>query len=447
MKRLIPATLLACGFLAGPVWASQTAIVDPGTRSCLEMHRGDGGSPSLVEAVCDGRPSQQFVLTEQPDGYALIGTANAQRCLSTSAVLGSQVCDATDTSQMFKPIPQQGGGFALLNRRSGLCVGKEDDHPSLTDCESRSAIGYQLPGWAPVKPAGPLTSLAGVARSQAHSPTNGLVISGLQIAGDYKLYGSKFDGALLTNSTITGALKIDGVKNLYVQGNHLNAIWFRGQQPTDTVTIDGNDIAGADNDCVQIHDGPAHPTHILIENNDIHDCGVRYPASGLYHAIYDQVPDVVIRQNHIWNAKSAISIRSSGVVDGNAIERVTNGGAIEYFSDHGAPGQSSLILQNNVIVSTLTNAPSALGTNRGLIILGNSIGANQRAVATVVLQHNTVKVLNTAQDSTGTYFVVYTQVASPAVKLSGNTFTNLIPKGACIGPRPVDSAPNTACSQ
>jgi hypothetical protein len=446
MKRLIPATLLACGVLAGPVWASQTAIVDPGTRSCLQMDHGDVGSPSVVEVACDGRPSQQFVLTEQPDGYALIAAAGSQQCLGASAVLVSQACDATNTGQMFKPVPQQGGGFALLNRRSGLCVGREGDHPALADCESRSAIGYQMPGWPPARPAGRLAGLAGAARSQAHTPSTGLVISGLHIEGDYTLYGSKFDGALLTNSTITGALKIDGVRNLYVQGNHLNAIWFRGQQPTDTVTIDGNDITGADNDCVQIHDGPAHPTHVLIENNDIHDCGSKYPASGLYHAIYDQVPDVVIRQNHIWNAKSAISIRSSALVDGNVIERVTNGGAIEYFSDHAAPEHSSLVLKNNVIVSTLTNAPSALGTNRGLIVLGNGIGANKRAVATVVLQHNTVKVLNTAQDSTGTYFVVYTQAASPAVQLSGNTFTNLIPKGACIGPRPVDSASNIACS-
>jgi Right handed beta helix region/Ricin-type beta-trefoil lectin domain len=434
--------LLGLGMLAPPAWAGQTAIVDFATGSCLEIHQG-----TVIESTCAAQASQQFALTVQTDGYALIGDTSAQQCLigSGGAVTLAR-CSATDTSQMFKPIPQAVGGYALLNRQSGLCLANEGGHPGLANCETRPALAYQMPGWAPT---GPSTSMPGVALSEAHSPANGPVINGLNIKGDYTLYGSKFDGAFLINSTITGSLKIDGVRNVYVKGNHLNSIWFRGQQPTDAVTIDGNDIGGAASDCVQIHDGGVLPTHVVIENNDIHDCGDQYPASGLYHAIYDQVPDVVISRNHIWDTKSSISVRSSAVVDGNVIERVTNGGAIEYFSDHAAPPQSSLVLENNVIVTTLTNAPSVLGTNRGLILLGNGIGTNKPAVKFFVLQQNKVKVLNAVQDTTGKYSVVYLQVPPAALKLSGNTFTNLIPNGACVGPGaglgPAPLVLNTQC--
>ena len=117
-----------------------------------------------------------------------------------------------------------------------------------------------------------------------------------------------------------------------------------------------------------------------------------------------------------------------------------------YFSDHGAPDHSSLVLQNNVIRSTVTNAPSALGTKRGLVTLGNGIGTNRRAVSAFVLEHNTFEVLNAARDDSGTYFVVYTQMAMPNAKLSNNRLINLIPDGEFIGPIPVKAESNDARS-
>jgi hypothetical protein len=455
MSRRVLATLTALAALSAAAWANaQTTIVDLETHSCLEMHHGDAGTAAVVQSTCGGRRTQLFSVIEQPDGYALVGNGSPEECLSApaiattaGAVLVSAPCSAKDTGQMFKPIPQDGGGYALLNRRSGLCISNGGNtaiggHPSLLDCESKAATPYRMSGWQPSRPTGPSKRVAEMAHSENRPATKGLVLSGLDIKGDYTLYGSKFDGATLTNSTITGALKIDGVQKVYVHGNHLNSIWFRGQEPTDDVTIEGNEIAGAANDCIHIHEGAAPPTHVVIENNDIHDCGVKYPASGLYHAIYDQVPDVLIKGNHIWNAKSAVSIRSSAAVEGNTIERVTNGGAIEYFSDHGAPDHSSLVLRNNVIRSTVTNAPGALGTNRGLVTLGNGIGTNRRAVFSFVLEHNTFEVLNAARDDSGTYFVVYTQMAIPNAKLSNNRLITLIPDGEFIGPIPVKAESN-----
>jgi hypothetical protein len=441
MNRCIPLTLLALVSLTGPVFAAETAIVDPDSHLCLSV-----SSAGVAESSCGAATGQQFVIAEQPDGYALVRDATGRDCLTAAAGhLGVKECNASQTDQMFKPIAQQVDGYALLNRRSGLCISSAGGQVSLADCESKSATHYRMPGWASAQPARP-SATGARSNTAVLPPATGLVISGLHIQGDYALYGNKFDGATLTNSTITGSLKIDGVHNLRVQGNHLNSVWFRGQQPTDAVTIEGNEIAGAANDCVQIHDGGVYPTHVLIEKNDIYNCGNKYPASGLYHAIYDQVPDVTIRQNHIWDAKSAISIRSSGVVDGNTIERVTNGGAIEYFSDHAAPDHSSLILQNNVITTTLTNAPSALGSKRGLIILGNGIAANKAAVSSIVLQNNMVRLLNNAADDSGDYFVVYIQAAAPPVKLLGNTFNNAIPNGECIGPGRFEAAQRSLCS-
>ena len=359
-------------------------------------------------------------------------------------------CDTVDLAQMFKPIPQ-GEGYALLSRRGGLCISSVQSVPvggrlSAVDCEKNAPSQYLMPGWQPQKPRRPATTAEGMSRAQGSPAITGTVISGLDIKGDYSLYGSKFDGVTLTNSTISGALKIDGVRRLRVTGNHLNSVFLRGQDATDDIVIDNNEISGATNDCVHIHDGGRQPTHVVLENNNIHDCDVQYPASGLYHAIYDQVADVVIKNNFIWNAKSAVSVRSSAVIQGNVIERVTNGGAIEYYSDHSAPPDSTLVLENNVIRSTLTNAPSVLGSARGLLVLGNGIGTNRRSVSSFIVQDNIVELLNAKRDSTGKYYVVYTQVALPNGQVSNNSFITLIPDGEYIGPIPLKNTSNNVYS-
>jgi hypothetical protein len=265
------------------------------------------------------------------------------------------------------------------------------------------------------------------------------VISGLNIKGNYQLYGSAFNNTLLIHSTITGSLLIDGVQRVYIQGNTIGSIWMPGNLATDNVTIDGNEITQAKNDCIQLHDGPAKPTHVLIENNYIHDCGIGNPGNTNYHAIYDQVPDVTIQGNYIWNASSAISIRSSGIVQGNIITRVPFGGGIEYFSDHDAPVGSTLTLQGNVINTILTNSAAGLGSRRGLIVLGNGIGTTHRPVTNYNLSSNYLAVLNPAKDASGIYYDIYTQLALPAAALANNTLINLIPGSAYIGPNVIGS--------
>ena len=255
-------------------------------------------------------------------------------------------------------------------------------------------------------------------------------IQGIIITGDYELYGSKYDGLVLTKSIIKGTLKLDGVKNLIVKDNQLNSIWFRGNQPTDSVTIDHNQISGATNDCIHVHDGTSPARHVIIENNDIHDCGVGHPTSNLYHAIYDQVPGVVIQGNCISSARAAISVRSNALIQDNFIENVISGGAIEYFSDHDAEPGKSLTLKGNVISSALPNEPSLAGSNRGLIVLGNDIGKDRRPVSFFDIRDNKLAVLNRQENEGGGRFSnVYVQSNAQDVRLTNNLLINLIPNG------------------
>ncbi len=260
----------------------------------------------------------------------------------------------------------------------------------------------------------------------------------LHVDGDYALYGSANDNVELTGATIIGTLKIDGVHNVVVRDSHVKNVWFRDAQPSDNVVIEHNDISMADGDCIHIFDGAAHPTHVTIRDNNIHDCGLAHPNSDLYHGIYDQVPGVLIEGNCVSNARSAISIRANTTVENNVIDKISSGGGIEYFSDHDAEPDSRLVLCGNTILSEVHNQPGSGNSNRGLIILGNDIGKGKRAVASYDVRENKVVVLNSEEQQGGAHFFnVYVQGNHPQALFTGNTFVNLIPRGQFIGPSSV----------
>ena len=278
--------------------------------------------------------------------------------------------------------------------------------------------------------------------AKTHEPvqspaTNGTVheVRGLKVDGDYELYGAQYDNVSLIGASIGGALKIDGVRNVTISDSHLHSIWFRDRFPTQTVVIRHNDISMAPGDCIHLFDGATSPLDVRIVNNRIHDCGIAFPASDLYHAIYDQVPGVVIRGNCISNARSAISIRSSATIDNNLIQSIPSGGGIEYFSDHNAEPGGQLVIAGNTIVSTLQSQPGAGSLNRGLVVLGNDIGKGTRPVSDYWIHDNTVVLLNrTEQQGNGRSFDVYEQGDHPNARFANNTFINLIPESRYIGP-------------
>jgi Right handed beta helix region len=264
------------------------------------------------------------------------------------------------------------------------------------------------------------------------------VMEGLNVRGDLELYGSRYDGVTLTNSTVTGAVKIDGVQDLVIKNNHLNSIWFRGNDPTNRVTIDHNEISGAQRDCIQLFEGTNPPHEVIIQNNIIRNCGVDFPTSSLYHAIYDQVPGVTIQGNYIADARAAISVRSNALIENNSIEQVTFGGAIEYYSDHDAAPGSELTIKGNSISTMLKDDP---GKNRGLIVLGNDIGSGKRAVPFIYVQDNKLAVLNRQeQQGNGKFSDIYVQANAPIIRVESNLLVNLIPNGLFISvPVGVDS--------
>lgn len=448
-KRVLVLTLALLSFGASAAKA-QTSIVNSSNHSCLATKVVNPATVAgVVQEACNSQRNQLFKLTLQQDGYVLIADQKSKLCISAAGgaiapltPLAAEPCSSENTGEMFKPVPQAGGGYALLNRHSGLCISNAGSAAAgtpvvLADCDLYPAVAFSMPTWSP---AGAATSNGAASRAVSPAglpPGNWNVISGLNINGNFQLFGSGANNTLLINSRISGSLLIEGVQRVYVQGNTIASIWFPDDLPTDNVTIDGNEIAQSENDCIQIHDGSVRPTHIVIKNNNIHDCGVGHPASSLYHAIYDQVPDVAITGNHIWNAKAAISIRSSGLVQGNLIEKVTNGGAIEYFSDHDAPPNTALIIQGNTIRTTLTNSAATWGSRRGLIVLGNGIASSHRAVSSFKLSSNLLEVLNTSVDNSGIYYDIYTQMDLPTAWLSHNALVNLIPTGGFLGPHTV----------
>jgi hypothetical protein len=455
MSKRVLVLIAALFLLAASAAKSQTLIVNNGNHYCLDTKPSTpAGAANVIQSACNSQQKQLFTPISQQDGSVLIRNQASKSCLSPAGgaiapltPLVTAQCSATNPNEAFSPVPQPDGGYALLHRYSGLCVSNVGSTASgapvlLADCDLYPPVPYTMAGWSPPRPAASsmLSSMAGKASASVTTPSgNWTVINGLNIKGNYELFGSGADGVLLTNSKISGSLLIEGVKHVYVQGNTIGSIWFPDDMPTDDVTINGNEIVGAVNDCIQIHDGTDRPTNLVIENNDIHDCGTGHPGSGLYHAIYDQVPDVIIRNNHIWNARAAVSIRTSGLLQNNVIENVTNGGAIEYFSDHDAPPGSTLNLEGNTIRTTLTNTRALWGSRRGIVVLGNGIGSDHRPVSHILLTNNFLEVLNTAKDSSGIYYDVYTQMDLPNARLSGNTLLNLIPSGDYVGQHTVGS--------
>lgn len=275
------------------------------------------------------------------------------------------------------------------------------------------------------------------AGSAQRAPISGTVheITGLKVDGDYELYGSKYDNLKLVGASIGGALKIDGVHNVTIVDSHLRNVWFRGKNPTQMIVLKHNEISMAPGDCIQLFEGATPPTDVTIVGNRIHDCGLAFPNSDLYHAIYDQIPGVVIRGNCISHSRSAVSVRSSATIENNLIQDIPSGGGIEYFSDHNAGPGSHLVIAGNTLVSALRSQPGTGSVNRGLIVLGNDIGKGTRSVSDYLVRDNVVVLLNREeQQGNGRSFDIYEQGEHPSARFVNNTLVNLIPGSRFIGP-------------
>ena len=125
--KLALATMTAVvSLFMAPRGDAETSIVDTGTHYCVDIGDSSLRELGLTLSACKDKPTQQFTVEEQTDGYALIKNNLRDTCLSISpngTPAGSSVtmmrCDTVDLAQMFKPIPQ-GEGYALLSRRAAF---------------------------------------------------------------------------------------------------------------------------------------------------------------------------------------------------------------------------------------------------------------------------------------------------------------------------------------
>jgi hypothetical protein len=423
--------------------SASSSIVDNTNKLCVTVF--DAGmqvGAKVVEAPCAALPNQTFVPAKQPDDFELLQDAHSGNCLApvddatrVGTLLITSPCNLKNTAQEFFTVYQRSPhSFAILNRKSGLCLQQtvRSSQLSLGDCSSMLPLTFTIAGLNPPGPnPRPAYAADGIGRA-ASAPgtpagTYRTVIADKTFYGDISLYGST-DTLFMNNTIVGGTLKIDGATNVYVKGNTIEngEIWFRDESPSNNVVVDGNEIFGSGADGIQLyqdfHGHSVNPTNVRIINNEIHDTGIAYPGSGLYHGIYDMVPNVLVENNLFYHNKDAVSIRNSGTISRNVFRNNLANAAIFYEPNHDAPAGSTLLIENNVIDSQVINEQAGLGTNRGLIGLGNGPSV---PVTHYTVRFNTVVVENAVNDSTGIYWDILTQFAFSSEK-TGDVYGNIL---------------------
>ncbi|WP_168120881.1 right-handed parallel beta-helix repeat-containing protein [Paenibacillus sp. HB172176] len=114
------------------------------------------------------------------------------------------------------------------------------------------------------------------------------------------------------------------------------------------ITIEHSDIYNVDGNGITIE---AENDNIVIDDNDIYNTGSRpYSASAPYHGIYSKAPDVLIENNRIHDSLdgSAISMRSTGVVQGNTLYNNKHA-SIAYWPDYAKGSSNALTIEDNTI--------------------------------------------------------------------------------------------------
>ncbi len=104
---------------------------------------------------------------------------------------------------------------------------------------------------------------------------------------------------------------------------------------------------------------PVDQDSLLIKGNEIYNTGLK-DTVGLYHAIYCQASDFRIKGNYIHGKRggNGISVRSSGTISENIITgtSLNNKPGIRYFSDHMNGDSDTLLIENNVVYNSGSQA-------------------------------------------------------------------------------------------
>ncbi len=209
----------------------------------------------------------------------------------------------------------------------------------------------------------PLSSAEAVADALTEGQT------GCFRAGTYSFEGLSIRTAHVTitsypgeRATLQGHLRIERsatgtvVEDLFLDGRNWPDQNLGPLIYADDVVIRGNEITNYHTtNCIHLahyYDEPA-PNHVVIENNNIHDCG-QLPANNHEHGIYVAASrNLIIRDNLIWNnADRGIQLYTDvrgTEITGNVINN--NGTGIIFGGDDQAAASDNVV-ENNVITNS-----------------------------------------------------------------------------------------------
>jgi parallel beta-helix repeat protein len=170
-------------------------------------------------------------------------------------------------------------------------------------------------------------------------------------------------GVLYVSRTGTGVT----VSSLNLDGKNSDPNAPSPQVMASDVTFSGNDVSN-ENSAICFIVGSAtygHANNVVIENNDIHNCGV-LPAAGHDHGIYiEDATGTIVRGNWIHNnADWGVHIYPNGdhsLVTGNVID--SNGRGV-IFAGSGGQTSDYNVVEHNIITNSLRgyNADSSWDT-------------------------------------------------------------------------------------
>lgn len=225
------------------------------------------------------------------------------------------------------------------------------------------------------------------------------VFENLDINIPATLDGSKWNNTLIRNCTFhdisSNALTIRSTRNVRVEncrfediGEDAIHLSVTGNGSKDVILYNntivncgGNGITGAQRSSKRLDQ-----ENYQIIGNHVENTGLSAGSSGKLHGIYVQAQDFLIRDNTVINATdgNGISVRSSGVVQGNTVNRTAKSG-IAYYADHMRGPSNQLLIEDNAISNVGQNSsrtgidlleiPNRRYAVRNYIIRDNRFGA------------------------------------------------------------------------
>ncbi len=256
--------------------------------------------------------------------------------------------------------------------------------------------------------------------------------------------------------TFPNGIRMSGMDSVYFYGcTFLNSNLQLGAsdvlaktqtwQSCDYVTIDSCEFLNSPKDAIVTIRNLAYPdifdhSKLIIKNSHFENWGTDHPGDKRFHAVYIKSSNALVENCTMKNIDggSAITMRSSGIIRGNQIERKKYGmSSITYWNQFPPDSiHNRLIIENNVVYEPAFDSmiqhqsASANGTSAGNIWIASqySNGLNQ-IVDSIEVRFNTVIVLDSIPNPTTSSYsgiAVHNIFSDPNVASKVLIYGNLI---------------------